>query len=87
MAVRGRGLGHLHNIPGVLVVMARQDAAFGARLLNPDCRKDALRDAGLTAEEFGTDYIEELHGRLEEIAQMSFQDAMQELREEGVAQM
>jgi hypothetical protein len=85
MAKRGRR--HLHNVPGVLVVMARQDADFGARVLNPETREEALREAGLVEEDYDDDFLHDLNSELDEIARMSFQDAMQTLRDEGVAQM
>jgi hypothetical protein len=82
-----RGRGHLHNIPGVLVVMARQDADFAARVLNPGTREEALRGAGLMADEYGEELFSELNAELDEIGRMSFQEAMETMRDEGVAQM
>jgi hypothetical protein len=69
----------LVEIPGALVVRAQQDLDFAVRLLDRDTRDDALREAGL---EKGL--REAVSQRLDEVAQMSFQDALRNLRYAGV---
>jgi hypothetical protein len=69
----------LVGIPGALVVRAQQDLDFAVRLLDRETRGDALREAGLEEE-----VREAVSRRLDEIAEMSFQDALQNLRHAGV---
>jgi hypothetical protein len=69
----------LVGIPGAVVVRAQQDLDFAVRLLDRDTRDDALRDAGLDE-----GAREAVSRRLDEIAEMSFQDALQALRYAGV---
>jgi hypothetical protein len=69
---------YLASIPGELVVRAQQDSGFAIRLLQQEERRRAITELGL-------EWTEELDARLEEIAQLSFEDAIQHLRNEGVA--
>jgi hypothetical protein len=69
----------LAGIPAVVVVRAQQDLDFAVRLLNRETRDDALREAGV---EEGL--LERVSTRLDEVATMSFQDALQDLRGVGV---
>jgi hypothetical protein len=74
----------LASIPGALVVRAQDDLDFALRLLHRDTREDALNelDLGLTEKE-----QRELSARIDEIAGMSFQTAIEELRDAGVVQL
>jgi DNA-binding transcriptional LysR family regulator len=69
--------GYLAKIPGSVVVRAQQDTNFAVRLLNRDSREGALAEAGV-------ELTDELDRTLDEIARMSFQVALQTLRDEGV---
>lgn len=77
-----QGPGYLSGIPGALVVRSQQDIAFAVRLLNRDTRDEALGEAELSLTE---DERTELDARLDEIASLSFQDAISALGNEGVA--
>jgi hypothetical protein len=72
---------HLADIPGSVVVRAQQDMDFATRLLHRDTRDDALNDPSLGLTE---DERSDLSGRLDDIAAMSFQDAMERIRDAGV---
>ena len=76
--------GYLADIPGELVVRAQQDLDFALRLLDRDSRKDALLEAGL---ELTDEQLSTLNAALDQIASLSFQDALQELRDVGVTRM
>ena len=84
MTTAPMGDGYLSDIPGELVVRAQQDMDFALKLLNRDTRMDAVSDAGLelSEEQMGT-----LHASLDQIAGMSFQDALQTLKDVGVTRM
>jgi hypothetical protein len=73
--------GYLAAIPGELVVRAQQDMDFALRLLHQESRDDAVSEAGieLTDEQKNTLYVS-----LDKIANMSFQDALESLRHDGV---
>ena len=73
---------YLPNCPGALVVRAQQDIAFAVKLLHRDTREEALSEAhlDLTDEERS-----DLDSLLDEIASLSFQDAIGALGNEGVA--
>jgi hypothetical protein len=73
---------HLADIPGSVVVRAQHDMEFATRLLHQDTREEALNDPALRLTE---DERRELSSRLDEIAAMSFQDAMVRIRYAGVA--
>jgi hypothetical protein len=78
-----RGL-HLDAVPGAVVERAQNDLDFAVRLLNRDTREEALDDPSLrlTREERS-----ELSSQLDEIAAMSFADAMQRIRDAGVVSL
>jgi hypothetical protein len=67
----------LSAIPGSVVLRAQEDPDFALQLLNADSREDALSDLGLSREQ-----LRELRPILDEVAQMSFQDAIQQLRDQ-----
>jgi hypothetical protein len=68
------------ELPESLVERVRQDTDFALRLLHRETRDDALAElTELTeAERF------DLSSRLDEIASMSFQDALEFLRRHGI---
>jgi hypothetical protein len=70
---------NLSDIPGSVVLRAVEDTDFVLRLLHRDSRREALSDAslGLTDEQ-----QRELSSHLDEIARMSFADAIQLIRDE-----
>jgi len=72
---------HLSGVPGSVVVRAQHDMDFATRLLHRDTRDDALNDPSLRLTE---DERSELSARLDDIAAMSFQDAMERIRDAGV---
>jgi hypothetical protein len=72
---------HLADIPGSVVIRAQHDMDFATRLLHRDTRDDALSDPSLRLTE---DQRTELSSRLDDIADMSFQDAMERIRDAGV---
>lgn len=69
--------GYLARIPGTVVLRAQQDSNFAVQLLNRETRERALADAGV-------ELTEELDRTLDEIAQMTFQAAIQTVRDEGI---
>ena len=72
---------HLVEIPGAVVVRAQHDMDFATRLLHRDTRDDALRDPSLRLTE---DERRRLSAQLDDIANMSFQEAMERIRDAGV---
>ena len=76
--------GYLADIPSELVVRAQQDLDFALKLLYQANREDAINEAGvsLTADE-----LEKLHASLDQIAGLSFQEALQALKDVGVTRM
>jgi hypothetical protein len=70
----------LSDIPGSIVYRAQQDADFALRLLHQESREEALSEPGL---DLSDEQLRELSPVLDEIAQLSFQDAIQMLREQG----
>ena len=68
---------NLSAIPGSVVLRAQEDPDFALQLLNADSREDALSGLGLSHEQ-----LRELRPILDEVAQMSFQDAIQQLRDQ-----
>jgi hypothetical protein len=68
---------NLSAIPGSVVLRAQEDPDFALQLLNADSREDALSGLGLSDE-----HLRELRPILDEVAQMSFQDAIQQLRDQ-----
>ena len=65
---------NLSAIPGSVVLRAQEDPDFALQLLNADSREDALSGLGLSDEQ-----LRELRLILDEVARMSFQDAIQQL--------
>ena len=76
--------GYLADIQSELVVRAQQDLDFALKLLYQANREDAINEAGvsLTADE-----LEKLHASLDQIAGLSFQEALQALKDVGVTRM
>jgi hypothetical protein len=68
------------NFPPALVSRAQQDVNFALRLLNRATRDRAIREAGL---ELTDEQRRELFARLDEVASLSFQEALKKLRDEG----
>ena len=81
MTVSGDRERHLSDIPGSVVVRAQHDMEFATRLLHRDTRDEALNDPSLRLTE---DERNDLSSRLDDIAAMSFQDAMVQIRAAGV---
>jgi hypothetical protein len=78
------GDGILSYIPDDLVAKAQQDMDFALRLLNRETREYAIQEAGLVLAE---DELGRLHETLDQIAGMSFQEAVQTLKDVGVRGM
>ena len=76
--------GYLADIPGELVVRAQQDVEFALKLLYQGSREDAIRDAGISLTD---EQLSKLHSALDQIASMSFQEALQALKDVGVTRM
>ena len=76
--------GYLADIPSELVVRAQQNMEFALKLLYRASREEAIGEAGvsLTDDELG-----KLHAALDQIAGMSFQEALQALKDVGVTRM
>jgi hypothetical protein len=70
----------LSDIPGSIVFRAQQDADFALQLLHRDTREEALRHPDL---DLTDDQVNELSPILDDVAQLSFQDAIQMLRAQG----
>jgi hypothetical protein len=73
--------GYLNDIPGELVVRAQQDMDYALRLLHQETREEAIREAGLDLTE---DKQNSLNASLDQIANMSFQEALEALQNVGV---
>jgi hypothetical protein len=71
---------NLSDIPGSVVTKAQQDMDFALRLLHRDTREEALNDPAL---DLTDEQRQELYSLLDDIAGMSFQDAIQRLRDQG----
>jgi hypothetical protein len=76
--------GYLADIPGELVVRAQQDMDFALKLLYRDSREEAIRDAGVSLTD---EQLSKLHAALDQIASLSFQEALQALKDVGVTRM
>lgn len=70
----------LSDIPGSVVLRAQEDTEFALRLLHRDSREEALSDPDL---DLSDEQLRELSPILDEIASMSFQDAIQMLSDQG----
>jgi hypothetical protein len=71
---------NLSDIPGSVVNKAQQDTDFALRLLHQDTRDEALNEPSL---DLTDEQRQELSSLLDEIASMSFREAIQTLREQG----
>jgi len=74
--------GYLNGIPGSVVVRAQSDTEYALRLLHQDTRADALNELGLGLTEGA---MAELNATLDAIAGMSFESAIEQLRNAGIA--
>ena len=74
----------LGDIPGAVVVKAQNDMDFALKLLHQDTREAALADASLRLTE---DERYRLSSVLDEIAAMSFVDALEKIRALGVTNL
>jgi hypothetical protein len=70
----------LSDIPGSLVLRAQEDTDFALRLLHRDSREEALSDPAL---DLSDDQLRVLTPILDEIANLSFQEAIQMIRDQG----
>jgi hypothetical protein len=84
MTMGAMGDGYLSGIPGELVVRAQQDTDFALRLLHRESREDAIREAGL---DLADEQVSQLHESLDQIANLSFQEALEALRDVGVTRL
>ena len=75
---------YLADIPSELVVRAQQNMEFGLKLLDRAEREEAISEAGVSLTD---DELEKLHAALDSIAAMSFQEALQALKDVGVTRM
>jgi hypothetical protein len=67
----------LSAIPGSVVLKAQEDPDFALSLLDTATREDALRDLGLSDEQ-----VHDLLPILDDVAQLSFQQAIQQLQDQ-----
>jgi hypothetical protein len=70
----------LSDIPGSVVLRAQEDTDFALRLLHRDSREEALSDPAL---DLSDDQLRDLSPILDEIANLSFQEAIQMIRDQG----
>jgi hypothetical protein len=75
---------YLADIPGELVVRAQQDMDYAIRLLDSQRRQEAIAEAELSLSE---EQLAKLNDALDSIAQMSFQDVLQALKDLSVTRM
>jgi hypothetical protein len=68
---------NLSAIPGSVVLKAQQDPDFALRLLDTASRQEALSGLGLSDEQ-----LQDLLPILDDVAQLSFQEAIQQLRDQ-----
>lgn len=68
----------LSDIPGSVVLRAQEDTDFALRLLHRDSRAEALIGADL---DLSDEQLRELSPILDEIARMSFQEAIEMLKD------
>lgn len=66
------------NIQEELVRRARGDLDFTLRLLHRESREDAIREVH---PKLSGNQLSELHARLDDVANMSFQDALERFRD------
>jgi hypothetical protein len=68
---------NLSAIPGSVVLKAQEDPDFALRLLDTARRQEALTGLGLSEEQ-----LQDLLPILDDVAQLSFQEAIQQLRDQ-----
>jgi hypothetical protein len=74
----------LEDIPEDLVNLAQNDLDFAVKLLHRDTRGEALSDKRLTLSDQAR---RDLSDRLDEVANLSFVDAMEKIRSAGIRQL
>jgi hypothetical protein len=84
MTTGSTGDDYLADIPGELVVRAQQDMDYAIRLLDSQRRQEAIAEAELSLSE---EQLAKLNDALDSIAQMSFQDVLQALKDLSVTRM
>jgi hypothetical protein len=68
----------LSDIPGSVLLRAQEDPDFAVRLLHRDSREEALIEPGL---DLSDEQLRKLSPILDEIARMSFREAIEMLRD------
>ena len=68
---------NLSAIPGSVVLRAQEDPDFALQLLDTASRQEALSGLGLSDEQ-----LQDLLPILDDVAQLSFQEAIQQLRDQ-----
>jgi hypothetical protein len=68
---------NLSAIPGSVVLRAQEDPDFALQLLDTASRQEALSGLGLSEEQ-----LQDLLPILDDVAQLSFQEAIQQLRDQ-----
>jgi hypothetical protein len=71
---------NLSDIPWSVVIRAQEDTDFALRLLDTASREEALSDPDLGLSD---EQMRDLRPILDEVARMSFQEAIQTLRDEA----
>jgi hypothetical protein len=84
MAMESMGDDYLADIPSELVVRSQQNMEFALRLLDQERRQQAIDEAKLSLTD---EQLTKLHAALDYIASMSFQEALQALKDVGVTRM
>jgi hypothetical protein len=84
MAMESMGDDYLADIPSELVVRSQQNMEFALRLLDQERRQQAIDEAKLSLTD---EQLTKLHAALDSIASMSFQEALQALKDVGVTRM
>jgi hypothetical protein len=84
MTTGSTGDDYLADIPGELVIRAQQDMDYAIRLLDSERRQEAIAEAELSLSE---EQQAKLNNALDSIAQMSFQDVLQALKDLSVTRM
>lgn len=70
----------LSDIPGSVVLRAQEDADFALRLLHPESRQEALSHPDL---DLSDEQMQEISPILDQIAELSFHDAVEMLWRQG----
>jgi hypothetical protein len=84
MTMESMGDDYLADIPSELVVRSQQNMEFALRLLDQERRQQAIDEAKLSLTD---EQLTKLHAALDYIASMSFQEALQALKDIGVTRM